>query len=185
MTTVYTLSARNARGEVKRQLTVTVGLPPVIGSFNATPERVSVGEMSTLAWSVSGGEGLTLSINNGVGAVTGSSVKVAPNQTTTYTLTAKNAYGEARRSVEVTVTSHLYLLSVVQKGDGKVVSKQPRNTIDCGSDCSERYTEGTPVELKANRKGSFEGWYGCDTFVDNICRLTMNRDRTVIASFGD
>lgn len=184
-TTVYTLSARNARGEVKRQLTVTVGSLPVIGSFNATPERVSVGEMSTLTWSVSGGEGLTFSIDNGVGVVTGSSIKVAPDQTTTYTLTAKNAYGEARKSVEVKVTSPLYLLTVVQEGDGKVVSEQPSNTIDCGSDCSERYAEGTPVELKANRRGSFEGWYGCDTFEDNICRLTMDRDRTVIAYFGD
>ena len=75
---------------------------PVIASFAATPSSVVSGSSSTLAWSVTGAT--TLSIDHGVGTVTGTSVVVTPTTTTTYTLTATNAGGPATATATVTVT---------------------------------------------------------------------------------
>ena len=78
---------------------------PVINSFTATPTSIPQGQSSVLAWSVSSTGGTpTLSIDNGVGVVTGSSVSVSPTQTTTYTLTASNTAGTTTAQVTVTVT---------------------------------------------------------------------------------
>ena len=76
---------------------------PVISSFTATPSSIIVGGSSTLAWTVAGAT--SLSISQGVGAVTGSSVSVSPIATTTYTLTASNSAGTVTASTTVTVSS--------------------------------------------------------------------------------
>ncbi len=101
-TTTYTLTAKNAGGSVTATAKVTVVVPPpVISSFSAAPSSITAGQSSTLSWSVSGAT--SVSINNGVGTVTGSSVAVSPAQTTTYTLTAKNAGGSVTATTRVTV----------------------------------------------------------------------------------
>jgi len=77
---------------------------PVIAGFSATPSSITVGQGSTLSWSVSGA--ITLAISSGVGAVTGLSSKgVTPTGTTTYVLTASNSAGSVEASVTVTVTA--------------------------------------------------------------------------------
>ena len=53
LTTTYTLTAMNDAGEDSKSVTVVVD-KPVISSFSATPETLSVGETSTLAWVVEG-----------------------------------------------------------------------------------------------------------------------------------
>jgi len=79
---------------------------PVINSFTATPASIISGQSSTLAWTLSGGAPTTLTIDNGVGSVLGTtSTNVSPSATTTYTLTASNSAGNATRSVAVTVSS--------------------------------------------------------------------------------
>lgn len=75
---------------------------PTISSFTASPSTITAGSPSTLSWSTSGAT--SLSINQGVGTVTGNSVAVNPAATTTYTLTATNSAGSVTRSVTVTVT---------------------------------------------------------------------------------
>ena len=59
--------------------------------------------------------------------------------------------------------------------------------IDCGSDCSQSYPDGTAVVLEATADpGSiFSGWSGCDTVSDGACLVTMGStaDRTVVATF--
>lgn len=80
------------------------GTAPVISSFTANPATVSPGQASTLTWSVSGSP-MGLTIDNGVGAVRGSSVTVTPSATTTYTLTATNGSGSDREPATVTVSS--------------------------------------------------------------------------------
>jgi len=75
--------------------------PPVIASFTATPSDIAKGESSTLAWTVSGAN--LISIDRGIGEVTGSSTVVAPPATTTYTLTAKGQGGSATAAVTITV----------------------------------------------------------------------------------
>ena len=74
---------------------------PVIASFTASPASVPPGGASTLSWSVSGAT--SLSIDGGVGTVTGTSASVTPAATTVYTLTAVNGAGSTL-SAPVTVT---------------------------------------------------------------------------------
>lgn len=83
-------------------LTVRVNTPaPTINNFTANPGTIIEGGSSTLNWSVTGAT--SLSINQGVGNVTGTSVTVRPTRTTTYTLTATNSTGSSTRQVTVTV----------------------------------------------------------------------------------
>jgi hypothetical protein len=78
---------------------------PVISSFTATPSSASAGQPVSLAWAASGAS--SLSIDQGVGDVTGrTSVVVAPAATTTYTLTASSASGAtATSAVTVNITA--------------------------------------------------------------------------------
>jgi hypothetical protein len=76
---------------------------PVITSFLANPSTISAGQSAVLSWAVSGNPSPTLSIDNGVGTVTGNSTVVAPETTTTYTLTAINASGSATSQTTVTL----------------------------------------------------------------------------------
>jgi hypothetical protein len=70
---------------------------PAISSFTATPSTASAGQPVSLAWAVSGAS--SLSIDQGIGDVTGkTSVVVTPGATTTYTLTASSAGGAAANS---------------------------------------------------------------------------------------
>ncbi|MBM3864046.1 MAG: lamin tail domain-containing protein, partial [Verrucomicrobia bacterium] len=103
-TTSYWVRVTSAGGSVDSSAaTVTVETPvpsAVIASFTASPTTIDAGGSSTLSWSVTGAA--SLSINNGVGNVTGStSTSVSPTSTTTYTLTATNS---ANESVTATVT---------------------------------------------------------------------------------
>jgi hypothetical protein len=80
----------------------TVALP-VIASFSATPNRITSDQTTTLAWSVTGAQ--SVSIDHGVGTVTGSSRVVTPISTRTYTLTATNSAGASTTATAVvTVT---------------------------------------------------------------------------------
>jgi hypothetical protein len=90
-TTTYTLTATNAFGSSTATAVATVGNLPAIASFTATPAKLAPGQSATLGWSATGAT--SLRIDPGVGAVTGSSVKVTPTATTVYTLTATNAFG--------------------------------------------------------------------------------------------
>jgi thermitase len=93
----------SSSGAVTQNVTVAKASPPSISSLTASPSAITQGQSSTLSWNVSGAT--TISINNGVGTVSGSSVSVSPSQTTTYTLTASNSAGSASAQVMVTVTS--------------------------------------------------------------------------------
>ncbi len=78
---------------------------PAIDSFTATPASVSQGNKTTLAWSIVGAT--SISIDNGVGDVTGkSSVEVTPSVTTTYQIKAQGtdaaSFSTARATVTVT-----------------------------------------------------------------------------------
>lgn len=76
---------------------------PTISEFTAEPSTIQRGQSATLRWDVS--NATDISINQGIGPVPArGSRQVFPNDTTTYTLTAKGPGGEDRRSVTVTVT---------------------------------------------------------------------------------
>ncbi len=82
---------------------VQATVSPKINSFIATPGNISLGGSSTLSWSTT--NATSLSIDQGVGTVTGAtgSVSVSPATTTTYRLTATNGGGSVTRDVPVAV----------------------------------------------------------------------------------
>jgi sugar lactone lactonase YvrE len=106
-TTEYDLTAIDGTGtRFFAHATVTVVSPPSITSFAANPAKISSGQSSTLQWNVVGTT-TSLSIDNGVGDVTGkTSVSVSPTATTTYTLTATDSQGSltASSTKQTTVT---------------------------------------------------------------------------------
>lgn len=102
-TTEYRLTARNRTSEISETVTVIVEQPQVrILSFYASPTNIIAGESATLFWQTENAETVTIS---GIGTVAaGGSTAVSPAQTTTYTLTARNPYGEASAQVTIQVT---------------------------------------------------------------------------------
>ncbi|MBX4191246.1 MAG: hypothetical protein KW804_00375 [Candidatus Doudnabacteria bacterium] len=101
-TTTYILTATNASGSVTSTATVTVTNPtPTISSFVASPTTITQGGASTLSWTVT--NATSLSINQGIGTVTGTTRSVSPTATTTYILTATNASGSVTANTTVTV----------------------------------------------------------------------------------
>ena len=91
-TTIYTITATN--GAATATATATVNAPLAV-TLKANPENIAPGGHSTLTWVSQGAA--SLSIDQGIGAVTGStgSVSVSPTQNTTYTVTAIDAQGNA------------------------------------------------------------------------------------------
>ncbi len=81
----------------------STGTAPTVSSFTAAPSSITAGQSVTLAWTVTGAT--TVTIDNGVGTVTGSSTTVAPATTTIYTLTATNSSGSATAKATVTVSA--------------------------------------------------------------------------------
>jgi hypothetical protein len=102
-TTIYTLTASNEAGSSTATVQVTEITTPVISYFTADPTSIATGDSSTLSWSVSGADEVT--IDHGIGSVglTGTRT-VSPTTTTTYTLTASNEAGDSTATVQVTMT---------------------------------------------------------------------------------
>jgi len=80
-----------------------VGGAPSIDSFTVSPGSIASGQAATLSWTVSGQT--SMSINNGVGPISGASgsISVSPTSSTTYTLTAINAAGQTSASIQLVV----------------------------------------------------------------------------------
>jgi hypothetical protein len=76
-------------------------------------------------------------------------------------------------------------LTVTVEGDAKgTVTSSPAG-ITCGTDCTETYELVTGVTLTAHPEGSaaFAGWSGACTGTALTCTLTMDRSRSVTATF--
>lgn len=75
---------------------------PSIASFSASPDTLAAGGGTvTLSWSVTGAD--SLSIDHGVGTVTGSMTTTSVAASTIFTLTATNSAGSSTLSAAVTV----------------------------------------------------------------------------------
>lgn len=78
---------------------------PKLTSFKADKDGINALDPVTLSWQVSNAD--RVSIDNGVGLVTGNSTVVNPQDTTTYTLSASSISGTATARVTVTVSTHI------------------------------------------------------------------------------
>ncbi|HTH48785.1 MAG TPA: hypothetical protein VMB21_14830 [Candidatus Limnocylindria bacterium] len=75
---------------------------PSIYAFNVAAEAtINLGQTTTLNWSV--GDATEVTLTPDFGVVTGTSVEITPQVTTTYVLTAKNARGSVSKSKKITV----------------------------------------------------------------------------------
>ncbi len=140
-TTTYTLTARNQFGDVSATAVVRItappappnggGQPPRIIRFNATPPDILNTEKSTINWQVENADVVNIS---GIGVVqlTGSQA-VGPQQTTTYTIIAKNQYGETSTNLVITVSQATSISncvatpSTINPGDNSVLTYSANN----------------------------------------------------------
>ncbi|MBI2378135.1 MAG: hypothetical protein HYV07_29300 [Deltaproteobacteria bacterium] len=107
-TTTYTLRAIGDSGaEASGQVTVTVAAPnsPVITGFTATPQAIRTGANTTLAWTTQNATSVQIDPGLGSSLPANGSVQATPQQTTTYTLTARGTSGEVTQQLTVTVTA--------------------------------------------------------------------------------
>ncbi|MCX5885490.1 MAG: RHS repeat protein [Proteobacteria bacterium] len=77
-----------------------------------------------------------------------------------------------------------YTLTVNKTGTGSGTVTSNQAGIDCGTDCTEIYNQGTVVTLTAtpDTGSTFAGWSGgCSG--SGACQVTMNTDTTVTATF--
>ena len=124
---------------------------------------------------------------------------IGPNNSVTFTATAGTIYRIAVEGYEG-VTGDIVLnwslgavptpgpwtLSVSRAGTGSGTVTSVPSGIDCGSDCSESYADGTPVTLTASPSSgsSFGDWSGCQSVSGNQCTVTMTQARSVTATFN-
>jgi hypothetical protein len=106
---------------------------PVITSFTTSAADIGSGETPKLTWAVTGST--LVQIDNGVGAVAASgTLNVAPNATTTYTLTATNATGSVTATAKVTVHTIMLQGSFTIRGTYSGDFDTGREVLDATAD---------------------------------------------------
>lgn len=135
---------------------------PTITSFSATPARITSDQTTTLTWAVTGAQ--TVTIDNGVGNVTGGSATVNPATTTTYTLTATNSAGSTTATASVTVTAGVAGITLTWNSGSSVKLEQVIGDKDWAA-----AARGTTLAT-ASQTWTRYGVYGTDigtSFEDN------------------
>ncbi|HYL77684.1 MAG TPA: OmpA family protein [Bryobacteraceae bacterium] len=102
----FRLTVRNTDGlsaSARVRVTTTTPLKVQILFFNADPSTIQGGQSSRLSWKILNADSATISPNIGPVSATGDTVTVSPAESTTYTLTAKNATSQDVATATVTV----------------------------------------------------------------------------------
>lgn len=101
VTTTYTIAGSRGGKTLERQVTVLVDSAPLLNSFtNAGSETVLEGQSTTVRWDVFGEASLSI---NGTDVTGQDMTELSPTETTTYTLSATNAFGTTTADIIVTV----------------------------------------------------------------------------------
>jgi hypothetical protein len=161
--------------EAPIQLSVTV---QGAGDVTSTPAGISCGSDCSETYDVVTGVTLTATPSGSAvfagwsGACTGTS--------STCTLTMNGP------KLVTASFSNKPLLTVMKEGSGGGTVTSDPVGINCGSDCTEPYTAGTPVTLTAspNATSSFAGWSGGGCSGTASCTVTMNASQSVTATFN-
>lgn len=77
-------------------------------------------------------------------------------------------------------------LTVKKKGYRAKKSLVVRNIgYGCKRNTSCKHIAGSEVAITAipDDKAAFESWTGCDTVTDNVCYVTMDKDKKITAKF--
>lgn len=138
-TTTYTLTSTNLGGTTTARVTVNV---MDITTFSSTSNSINLGQSATLNWVVTGGTGVSVTVNQGVGSVSTSGSKlVAPTQTTTYTLTASCAAGTLTKSVTVGLNAPVI---------GSFTASSARIALGTSSTLAWSVTGASRIQIMAN-----------------------------------
>ena len=89
------------------------------------------------------------------------------------------------RTNYIIVTPPVYSLTITKTGSGSGTVTSSLAGIDCGTDCTETYDEGTVVTLSAipDAGSTFTGWTGGGCSGSDDCTVTMNADTDITATF--
>ena len=101
-------------------------------------------------------------------------------------VTASDTAGNVSGNVTTTiVVNNTYNLSVTKAGTGSGMVISSPAGINCGSRCSAAYNNGTSVTLTASKNSDsfFAGWSGGGCSGTGTCKITMNADKAVTATF--
>ncbi|MCF6187137.1 MAG: putative Ig domain-containing protein, partial [Desulfobulbaceae bacterium] len=101
-TTTYVITVTGSGGTATDEVTVTVIYPEPPLLFQASPEEIMVGTTTHLVWDTAFADTVTITPDIGTVAKDGS-VGVAPEQTTTYTITATGPGGTSMTTTTVHV----------------------------------------------------------------------------------
>ncbi len=89
------------------------------------------------------------------------------------------------KTVKATFTAvPTFELKVEKTGSGTITSSP--SGIDCGSECSHKFTEGENVVLSESAETGFKfvKWTGCTKEASGKCEVTMSEAKTVKAEFA-
>lgn len=140
--TTYTLTASNGNGDVTESVTVTIDTSlPTINTFTANKTVVNSGDTVTLSWNVD--NATSLSLNQGIGDVTGAtSTQVVVNAETIYTLTAGNPNGSTNESLTITIgeVSPLVAYWNLEEGTGTNTTEQIASIVSAGFPAGATWT---------------------------------------------
>jgi len=106
-TTLYTITATGPGGTATASVSVTVHDPsaPPSACISVSPAVIAKGGSSTLSWTSDRAQ--NAHIDNGIGTVvTGGSISISPEHTTTYTFTVTGETGSASSTTTVMVTGN-------------------------------------------------------------------------------
>lgn len=78
-----------------------------------------------------------------------------------------------------------FQLSVSKDGGGGGRVQANAGALDCGDRCTEDYEAGATISLsqQANIGSDFAGWSGACAGADDVCTLTMDEAKDVVANF--
>lgn len=150
------------------------------GTVTSSPTGISCGtdcnESFTLGAQITltavAASGYTFSSWSGCDSTAGTTCVVTMNQAKTVTVNFSAQTGTQTYSL------------TVNKNDSGTVTSSPVG-INCGTDCTEPFTQGTQVTLTAvaNSGYTFSSWAGCDSSSGTSCTVVMNQAKTITASF--
>src|SRR6185312_4009597 len=104
-TATYTATAAGAAGTITATATITVVFPPTI-TFTASPSSITQGGSTTLSWTSTNADTVTIDNNIGPEAPNGS-LLVSPKSPTAYTATATGPGGTISSTFKVDVSNPL------------------------------------------------------------------------------
>jgi uncharacterized protein (DUF2345 family) len=168
----------NPKDVIKYTLNVTksgVGT----GTVTSNPSGINCG--STCTYQFIAGTSITLTATPNSSSTFGGWSGDATGSSSTITITMNS-----NKSVIAIFNNLLYTLTVTNSGAGTGTIISSPAGINCGSTCSYQFASGTSVTLTATSDSSseFGGWSGDATGIDTTVIITMNSNKSIIATFN-